>query len=266
MTEFNGTPFQYNPAVTNVNIDNQLAGVLSQFNDDYIIDVIKDSLNNRFRVYSLPSPNVVAAFESTFKQLTDGFSSNADAICETRKRVYMNIINVICDFYGLTFNDNDETDYYSAAYWLYDFLVSNFTENLKNFYSIFLIKESAPIVSALGLANLRKENDTTLGYSKRLFKDPNIAMIHCDIEYVINQIETFNIDLWTILNCVYQSNQNLPTYINSLVTDFTGGFFKNHYQTFVTKSKDSADILTYIKLNLQQLGGQFESLTAPTNA
>ena len=50
MTEFNGTPFQYNPAVTNVNIDNQLAGVLSQFNDDYIIDVIKDSLNNRFRV------------------------------------------------------------------------------------------------------------------------------------------------------------------------------------------------------------------------
>ena len=170
MTEFNGTPFQYNPAITNVNIDNQLAGVLSQFNDDYIIDVIKDSLNNRFRIYSLPSPNVVAAFESTFKQLTDGFSSNADAICETRKRVYMNIINVICDFYGLTFNDNDETDYYSAAYWLYDFLVSNFTENLKNFYSIFLIKESAPIVSALGLANLRKENDTTLGYSKRLFK------------------------------------------------------------------------------------------------
>ena len=170
MTEFNGTPFQYNPAITNVNIDNQLAGVLSQFNDDYIIDVIKDSLNNRFRIYSLPSPNVVAAFESTFKQLTDGFSSNADAICETRNRVYMNIINVICDFYGLTFNDNDETDYYSAAYWLYDFLVSNFTENLKNFYSIFLIKESAPIVSALGLANLRKENDTTLGYSKRLFK------------------------------------------------------------------------------------------------
>ena len=107
MTEFNGTPFQYNPAITNVNIDNQLAGVLSQFNDDYIIDVIKDSLNNRFRIYSLPSPNVVAAFESTFKQLTDGFSSNADAICETRKRVYMNIINVICDFYGLTFNDND---------------------------------------------------------------------------------------------------------------------------------------------------------------
>ena len=94
MTKFNGMPFQYNPAITNVNIDNQLAGVLSQFSDDYIIDVVKDSLNNRFRIYSLPGPNVVAAFESTFKQLTDGFSSNTDEILETRRRVYANIINV----------------------------------------------------------------------------------------------------------------------------------------------------------------------------
>lgn len=260
MVEFNGTPFQYNPAVTNVNIDNQLAGVLSQFSDDYIIDVVKDSLNNRFRIYSLPGPNVVAAFESTFKQLTDGFSSNTGEILETRKRVYMNIINIICDFYDLTFNDNDETDYYSAAYWLYDFLVSNFTENLKNFYSIFLIKESGPIVSALGLSQMRKDNDITLGYSKKLFKNQNIAMIHCDLEYVIAQISSFNIDLWTILSCVYQSNQNLPTYINSLVSDYTGRFFKNHYQTFVMQSNESSDILTYIKLNLQQIGGQFESV------
>ena len=264
MTKFNGTPFQYNPAVTNVNIDNQLAGVLSQFNDDYIIDVVKDSLNNRFRIYSLPGPNVVAAFEATFKQLTDGFASNTDEILDTRRRVYRNIINIICDFYNLRFNDTDETDYYSAAYCLYDFLVSNFTEYLKNFYSIFLSKESAPIVSALGLTQLRKDNDTTLSYSKKLFKDPNLAMIHCDLEYVITQIEAFNIDMWTILSCVYQSNPNMPTYINSLITDYTGGFFKNFYQTFVIRSKDSADVLTYIKLNLQQIGSQFETVAPAT--
>ena len=260
MIEFSGAPFQYNPAVTNVNIDNQLAGVLSRFSDDYIIDVVKDSLNDRFRIYSLPRPNVVAAFETSFKQLTDGFSSNTTEILETRKRVYVNIINVICDFYDLRFNDNDETDYYSAAYWLYDFLVSNFTENLKNFYSIFLIRESKSIVSALGLVQMRKENDTTLGYSKRLFKDPNLAMIHCDLEYVIDQISVFNIDLWTIISCVYQSNPSLPGYLNSLITDKTGGFFKNHYHAFVTQSKEAADILTYIKLNLQQIGGQFEPM------
>lgn len=258
MTEFNGTPFQYNPAATNVNIDNQLAGVLSQFSDDYIMDVVKQSLNDRFRIYSLPAPNVVAAFETTFKQLTDGFSSNTDEILEARKRVYMNIINMICDFYGFTFNDNDDTDYYSAAYWLYEFFVSSFTENLKTFYSIFMIKEKDSIYSALDLAQVRKDTDTTLAYSKKLFKDPKLAAIHCNVEYTIRQMGAFNIDLWTILNCVYQANPNLPAYIFSLVTDSTGQFFKNHYQAYVIDSKESADILTYIKLALQQIGGEIE--------
>ena len=66
MTEFNGVPFQYNPAITNVNIDNQLAGILSRFSDDYILDIVKDSINNRFRIYDLPRPNIVNAFEIIF--------------------------------------------------------------------------------------------------------------------------------------------------------------------------------------------------------
>lgn len=260
MTEFNGTPFQYNPAVTNVNIDNQLAGILSRFNDDYIMDVVKDSLNDRFRLYSLPRPNVVSAFEFSFKQLTDGFSSNVDEILSTRRNVYMNIINTICDYYDFTFSAHDDTDYYSAAFWLYDFLVSNFTEHLKNFYALYTIREKDSINSALDLLSIRKDNDTSYSYSKKLFKDPSIAAIHCNIEYVINQMNGFDINLYTILNYVYPANQNIPTYITSLITDNTGRFFQNHYQSVVIGSKDSADILTYIKLAIQQIGGEIESI------
>ena len=257
MIEYSGAPFQYNPAVTNVNIDNQLTGILSQFNDDYIMDVVRDSINNKFRLYSTPKPNVVAAYEAKFKELTDGFSSNVSEIMGTRQRVYINIINMICDYYDFVFSDNDETDYYSVAYWLYDFLISNFTENLKNFYVLYLIREKDGIYNALNLSEVRKENDASLSYSKRLFKDPKLAAIHCNLEYVIDQISTFNIDLWTILNYVYQSNINLPSYIFSIISD-RGNFFKNYYETFVIGSKDSAEILTYIKLSLQQLGGEIE--------
>jgi len=257
MTEFNGMPFEYNPAITNVNIDNQLAGILSQFDDDYIMDVIHDSLNDRFRPYDLPRPNIVAAFESTFKQLTDGFSSNTDEILSTRKRTYLNIINAICEFYDFDFMDNDDTDYYSAAYWLYDFLVSNFTENLKKFYVVYFIRERYPLDAALGLTQLRKDNDTSYIYSRSLFKDPKLAAIHCNIEYVINQVSNFDIDLWTILTCVYQLNDSLPSYIYGYVRD-RGNFFKNHYSRFITESRDAADILTYIKLSLQEVGGPIE--------
>lgn len=260
MTEFTGMPFQYNPAITNVNIDNQLAGILSQFNDDYIMDVIKDSLNDRFRLYNLPAPNIVASFEFTFKELTDGFSSYTNEIMETRKRVYTNIINIICNFYGFTFNDSDETDYYSAAYWLYDFLVSNFTEHLKYFYASYLIQERESIVNCLGLDQLRKDNDSSLIYSKKIFKDPKLAEIHCNLEYIIDQMDSFDISLKNILDCVYSSNPNLPTYIFNLISDDTGLFFKNFYQSCVIRSYDSADILTYIKLSFQEMGKLIENV------
>ena len=259
MVEFNGVPFQYNPAITNINIDNQLAGILSQFGDDYVMDIVKDSINNRFRIYDLPRPNIANAFEITFKDLTNGFTSNTDEILNTRKRVYTNIINIICDYYNFSFNENDEIDLFSAAYWLYEVFVSNFTNSLINFYTLYLIRESSSIYSALNLEEANKNNETTYQYSKRLFKDPKIASIHCNLEYVIDQINNFDISLWTILNTIYVSNSNIANYILSIINDPTGQFFKKYYESFLY-GREAADILTQIKLNLQQLGGEIEPL------
>ena len=255
--EFSGAPFVYNPDISNVNIDNQLAGILSQFNEDYIMDVVKDSLENSIRVYAPRRPNIVSAYETTFKDLTNGFSSNTDEILNTRARVYNQIISIICNFYNFNFVTNDDTiDLYSAAYWLYDFLVANFTENLKNFYVFYFIRERESIESALQLLQTRS-NDPVFGYSKKLFKDPKLAAIHSNIEYVIEQMSSFSVDLWTILNCVYQQQFNVPSYIMSLISD-TGNFFNDYYEAAILQSNEAADLLTYIKLALQQIGGQIE--------
>lgn len=253
MNSLSEAPFQYNPAVTNVNIDNQLAGILSQFEDDYIMDVISDALENRFRLYDLPAPNIVAAYEMQFKTLTDGFSSYTEEIMETRNRVYYNIIYKICDYYGITFNNTSETDIYSAAYWLYDFLVSNFTKHLIDFYVTFIITERDSIDSAFGISGLRRENDVVYSYSKRLFADPKLAAIHANLEYVISQMSETDVDLWRILTYAYSYNNSISSYIYGLIAD-NGNFFKTQYESYVINSKMSADILTYIKMNLQSAG------------
>ena len=240
MTEFNGVPFQYNPAITNVNIDNQLAGILSRFGDDYILDIVKDSINNRFRLYDLPRPNIVNAFEITFKELTDGFTSNTDEILSTRTRVYNNIINIICNYYDFAFIQNDDTDIFYAAYWLHDTFVSNFTASLINFYTLYLIRERKSIDLALNLAEMNKINETTYIYSRKLFKDPSLAGIHCNLEYVIDQISNFDINVYSILSTVYSGSNK-------------------YYESFIF-GKEAADILTLIKLNLQQLGSEIEAL------
>ena len=258
MPDFDTIPFQYNPAVTNINIDNQLAGILSQFNDDYIMDIIDDSLEHRFRLYDLPMPNIVNSYEMIFKQLTNGFSSNVNDIAETRTRVYRNIITKICEYYNLQFNDNSETDYFSAAYWLYDFLISRFTQNLINFYSLYLVNERESLDLNMGLSQMRRENDTVYSYSKRIFKDPKLAAVHANLEYVIDQMSAFDIDLWTILTYDYMSNPNLAQYIYGLVTD-TGNFYKNQYvEAINNQDNDPADILMHIKMEIQQLGSHME--------
>jgi len=256
--EFSGAPFVYNPDISNVNIDNQLAGILSQFNEDYIMDVVKDSLENSIRVYAPRRPNIVSAYETTFKDLTNGFSSNTDEILNTRARVYNQIISIICNFYNFNFVTNDDTiDLYSAAYWLYDFFVSNYTKNMVDFYVTYIIKERDGIYNALDLANKRKDNDPILGYSKKIFKDPKLAAIHCDIDYVLAQMETFDIDLWTILTYVYAGNTNVPSYIYSLIQE-TVSVFRYYYEKSVLTSAQAPDLMVNIKLQLQQLGSMIE--------
>ena len=52
---------------------------------------------------------------------------------------------------------------------------------------------------------------------------------------------------------------DIANYILSIISDPTGQFFKNYYESFLY-GKEAADILTQIKLNLQQLGGEIEPL------
>lgn len=250
-------PFQYNPAITNINIDNQLAGILSQFSDDYILDVVEDSLESRFRLYDLPMPNVIASYETNFRQISNGFPSNNDEVAQTRTRVYTNIINKVCDFYDLQYANNDDVDIYAIAYWLYDFLVSNFTNNLINFYVYYLIEDRVALDASLALSQMRRENDVVYSYSKRLFKDPKIAAIHANLEYVIDQIDTFDISLRDVINYVYIGRPEIAAFISSNIAD-TQNFFKNHYESYLSNSKHAADILVYIKLGLQQVGSQYE--------
>lgn len=259
MIKYDGTPFQYNPAITNIDIDAKLAGILSQFDNDYIMDVIRESLNNKFRVYDLPRPNIVSSFESNFKQLTDGFSANTQEIADVRRDTYLNIIYIICDYYNFTFELKDDTDLYSIAYWMYEIFVSSFVPNLSNFYIGYFIRERNALENMLGLTQLKKDNDPSYMYSKKLFKDHKLAAIHANIEYVLDQIQEIQIDLGYILTCIFANSPTVPSYIMSYIVDH-GNFFKNHYENYVLNSKESADILVHIKLSLQELAGNIEPL------
>lgn len=247
--------FQYNGVMTNINIDNALAGILDKFDSDYIMDTINYSIDNKFRPYDQPMPNIVYGYDQQFAQLSSQFSSNADDIAEKRVDTFRRIIDILCVRHNLVFNDSDEIDYYAAAFYLYKFLVSEFTNNIVNFFTNFLIKERIGIYNAFDMKEIKK-NDSSLSYSRKLFKDDKLGIIHGSIGTIIANIQSFDIDLYSILDLVYVE-KDIARYIFSIVSD-RGNFFRDFYVTCLLDPKCGAELQTLIKLNLQTYASQLE--------
>lgn len=248
--------FQYNGPMTNVNIDNALAGILDQFDDEYVMDIINRSIISKFRPHDQAMPNVVYGFEQQFVSMFSNFESNSDDIARKRHETYVNIITTLCNAHNFSFNAADDTDYYSAAFYLYKFLVSEFTSNIITFFTNFLVQERNQIYMALNLSEFRK-NDMSLHYSRKIFKDEKLGMIHGCIGYVMENIQTFDIDLYSVLDLVYP-DKTIVRYIHSLVTD-NGNYFRNFYIGSVLDPHTSAELQTQIKLNLQRCASMMDA-------
>jgi hypothetical protein len=123
--------------------DNEVASILSHFNNDYIYATVRKSIEEKIRAYNMNMPNIVVSYEQYFKEAIDDYPDAKDRIWDARNDVYSQIIRLLCDSYQLVFNDSqdDNQDLYSSAVYLYDFLVSNFQNNLIAFFTNFIFKD-----------------------------------------------------------------------------------------------------------------------------
>lgn len=253
LLESNQPLFQYNGKITNVNIDSALAAILDKFDTNYIMDAIQFSLDHKFRLYDQPMPNMVYGYEQQFVKLSDGFSSNIGDIAETRLSTYVDIINILCQKHNLEFMQSDDLDYYSAAYHLYQFLVSDFTDNIKNFFTNFLVREKDGLYLSLELAQFKK-NDLAMAYSSKMFASEKLALIHGNIGYVMENIQSFDIDLYSVLDLIY-ANKDISRFLYNIVSD-RGNFFYDFLMRYVLDPMTGPELQTAIKLNLQTCANQ----------
>jgi len=96
--------------------DNQLASILVQFDSDYAMNVVEDTLTQMFnRFDTLPKPNIVKAFKQTFQQLYTTYPYDQEEISAKEKEMYRDTISAVSKKYGFQFIENEETDLYLAA-------------------------------------------------------------------------------------------------------------------------------------------------------
>lgn len=203
----------------------EAASIINRFTPEMIEDIINNAIANKFRNYTNQLVNIVSAIDQNNKIAMASLPDFSNEIKQTGEELYMSIIQKICTAHNLTFVGDTSTDLYSTAYVLYDFFISQFNLYMYNFFTTYINRERNTLFENLELANKKKENS---GYSKKIYKNdnPKLAVIHANLEYVIDNIFSYDIDFNTFVDYACIPDRVKGQFIQSTVLD-NGDFFKN---------------------------------------
>lgn len=255
MSSFNANSQAYNIAT-----ENELAEVLSHYSSEFVFSIIDKSMSNRFlTVPSVAIPNVVGAWEQNFKAIIAQYGSDSTMeVARVRSETYREIIDAICKEFNLNFTIDDSVDLYSAAYQLYDLFVCNFAESLTTFFANFIYRERSSLYDSLGLADMKKNKDSSTIYGKKIYKDIKLAIINANIDMVIREVCAMEFPFHAIISLICGNTSELKKYILTIVSaDNT--FFQNAYVTALN-SDIRAELITAIRIKLQKLALSHEQI------
>jgi hypothetical protein len=231
-----------------------IAEILARFDSNYIFDVLEDKLEHLSFSTSAVEANIVDAFETNFKAMNDQFPGDSQNIRTIREKVYRDIIMILSKKFNLEFNLSDDTiDPYTAAHYLYEFLISNRNNIMINFFVAFIINNKDSICSILNPENFKKSKDSASAYGKRIYTDNKFAIISANINTVISYISELDITLVNIFQSTYK-DPSLVLFLDNAFAD-KGNFFKDFYCSILNKPEELPIVITNIRLNLQSLVG-----------
>ena len=230
--------------------------VLSHFDSKYIFDILDEKLENLNRNFynTLKETNIVASYEATFKLMEENFPGDIQNIKLIRQNTYQCIIKKLTERFNLEFNYSDENiNLYTAAHYLYDFLICSRNDIMINFFAAFMINNKDSLCNIINAEDIRKNKDSSVAYGKRLYEDNKYALISANISTVINYISTLDIRLINIFQSTYPD----PTVVAFLDNAFAdrGNFFRDYYCALFAKDELKPKLITDIRLLLNRLVG-----------
>lgn len=230
--------------------------LLAHFDSDYIISTMRDKIKNINYYSSIKEPNIIDSFEKNFKIMKEKFPGDESNINLVRTRVYIEILNTLCEAFNLAHNidlEYNQSNINTAAYYAYDFLVCSRNIIMINFFTSFIINNKDSLYSALNLDAYKKNKDVSALYNKRIYDDSKYAIISTNIEKIIEYISTLDISLLNIFQSTYV-NPQVVSFLDETFAD-RGNFFRDYYCSIVNNKETLPIVITDIRLQLQKIIG-----------
>lgn len=236
-----------------LNTEQAVSEILSNFNTNFIMDVMSDSLKQKFRPYNPKGINYPFVLENDFIKSFAANPSFKDEISDVRKKTYREIIDMICEHYNLTFTLDQQGEiepdqYYSIAYLMYEIFVADFTPRMLNFFVNLILKNTDSIYANIRQPEDLKSSRESTAYGKKIYVDPKLIAITSYMDQVVDMIAAIDIPFDTLMT--YLTDQKYAAYLSSILQD-NGDIYKNHYAIYLRDPITRPDMFTNIKLNIQ---------------
>lgn len=250
--------FYQNTTINNINMNSTVSQMLSYFDSVYIENVVDSSIEGSYRPFNAELPNIVIAYENRFKIYSDQFPSEKGTLLQTRRETYKLIIDKICYHYKLSIVDDmiedEDNDYYSIANILYGVLVSEFTNNFVTLFIRSIEKDKANIYQSI-MSNtdkviVDKTKNYTIGVNKKIYSDPQMAIIQANINSVIDILFEKDITFENIMYILLQ--KEFAQYITTRVQD-AGDLYQNFFVNRFLNPDTRPSAITSIKLKLHEI-------------
>lgn len=235
-----------NDQIYNMVAEGEVAELLSRFSNSYVMDVIDNSIRNRYAYNpTVSNPNIVNSYEINFKDMLATYPSDAESIMSIRNEVYLDIIRKICSSFNVEYI-GDTPDCYIIAYNLYDLFVSGYSRNIINFFARYIYMNRQTLYNNMGLDKYKKVKDSSSNYIRKVYDDTTVAIIIARIKEVIYYISGFDIDFYTFLTFNY--SRDVCDFIYQNVQPY-GNIFKEEFCNVI----NNPAVLTEIRIAIQKL-------------
>lgn len=247
-----------NNIMNDLTTEKDIAVLFLHLDSGYVYDLINNNIDNRVSYYpTTNNPNAVQSLSMVYKNIESQYGLDASQVAAIAEN-YKSIIRLLCTRYNIGANIDENSDLYTAAYYMYEFLVSSFYELMIKFFVSFIMLEKNFIYNSMNLVDARKNKDSSTIYCKKILADPKIAIISANLESVLYNMVSYDISLDQIINIVYKDNPTVANYLNSIMVSNTGLFFKEQYGAYLMGNM-GPHIITTIRMRLQQECGTIDN-------
>ena len=251
-----------NEASVGVYTDYGIATILSNFSEGMIQDIIKESLDYRFRPFGLRAPNYPEIINQQLSNVKMHSTGYDEQIEEQRVGSMNTIINTILEYYQLAQSSEIPDELiYSVCYILYQLFVSEFTERMVNFFTQYILNHIDSIINKIRMENINNTRTSKNSYVKKIYNNQDLELVYENMSYIVDILAGLDIPFGDLV--AYLSDQKTADFLSIYIQD-TGDIYKNYFARFLTDQTTSADMITKIRFKYVEATIENKELFDPT--